>query len=71
MIVLMSTKTTTTLVIIGLMVILAIAAVSTFADSALAAKPEGVPPAGPATGQCARAAAGPESAECAPTFRGP
>ena len=66
----MTTKTTT-LLIIGLMAVLSIAAVSTFVETALAAKPGGIPPAGPGTGQCAKAAAGPASAECAPTFRGP
>jgi hypothetical protein len=71
MIFLMTTKTTTTLVIVALMAVLSIAAVSTFVDSAFAAKPGGVPPAGRDTGVCARAAAGPDSANCAPTFRGP
>ena len=63
MIVLMSIQTT--LIVVALMAALSIAAISTFADTALAAgKPAGVPPGGQGTGTCAGNARGPGAAEC-------
>ena len=71
----MSNKTTTTLIIIGLMAVLAVATVSTFADSAFAARPGGVPPSTPpgaATGSCASAAQSSGASDCPkPDFGGP
>jgi hypothetical protein len=67
-IVLKSTKTT--LIVVALMAALSIAAISTFVDTALAAKPTGTP--GPGTGPvvsgCARSTPGPG---CSPGFTGP
>jgi hypothetical protein len=64
----MSTKTT--LIVVALMAALSIAAVSTFVDTALAAKPSGTP--GPLTGAevsgCAKTTHGPG---CSPGFTGP
>jgi hypothetical protein len=72
MIVLMSIQTT--LIVVALMAALSIAAISTFADTALAAgKPSGVPGpgTGTATSSCASTPRGPAAAGCAPDFRGP
>ena len=65
----------TTLMVVALEAALAIATAGTLADSALAARPLGVPPSTPpgeGTGSCASGAQSQAAADCSkPGFRGP
>ena len=69
----MLTNTPTTLVIIGLMAVLSIAAIATVAHTAMAARPPVTPPPNPGTGisNCAQGFQGPGAQGCRPPPGGP
>ena len=68
----MSNKTITTLVVIGLMAVLSIAGLATVVNTAMAAPPAGKPPATPpgaGISACAKGFQGSDAQTCSP--RGP